>query len=168
MNDARLTIGITTRDRPDALQHCLRSLAVVTHLSPEVLVFDDASSRPVTDQLRGWSVPLDVRVIRDDRAPGYIAGRNRLMREASAPLVLLLDDDAALREGEAIERAVRLLDADPRLAAVAFAQCDREGARWDATIAARTAAEPSARIMNSSLQTRRYHTGAIDRCPAKN
>ena len=131
MTDVRLTIGITTRDRPDALQRCLRSLADVAHLSPEVLVFDDASSRPVTDQLRGWSVPVQVRVIRDDRAPGYIAGRNRLMREASAPLVLLLDDDAALRGGEAIERAVRLLEADPRLAAIAFAQCDRAGARWD-------------------------------------
>ena len=32
---------------------------------------------------------------------------------------------------EAIERAVRLLEADPRLAAVAFAQCDRAGSRWD-------------------------------------
>jgi GT2 family glycosyltransferase len=131
MNDVRLTVGITTRDRPGALECCLRSLAVVTHLSPEVLVFDDASSSPATEQLRGWSPPVEVRVTRDDRGPGYIAGRNRLMREASAPFVLLLDDDAALRDGEAIERAVRLLEADPRLAAVGFAQCDRAGVRWD-------------------------------------
>jgi GT2 family glycosyltransferase len=53
------------------------------------------------------------------------------VREAAAPIVLLLDDDAALLGGEAIERAVRLLETDPRLAAVAFAQCDRAGIRWD-------------------------------------
>ena len=131
MSEVRLTIGITTRDRPDALERCLRSLALVSHLSPEVLVFDDASSTPVTEWLAGRSVPVDVRVLRDERAPGYIAGRNRLVREAAAPFVLLLDDDAALFGGEAIERAARLLEADPRPAAIAFAQCDRTGARWD-------------------------------------
>ena len=49
MSGARLTIGITTRNRPEALRRCLRSLAVVAHLSPEVLVFDDASATPVSD-----------------------------------------------------------------------------------------------------------------------
>ena len=47
MNAARITIGVTTRNRPEALEGCLRSLAFVSHLSPEVLVFDDASSVPV-------------------------------------------------------------------------------------------------------------------------
>jgi GT2 family glycosyltransferase len=131
MNDVRLTIGITTRNRPDALERCLRSLAVVAHLSPEVLVFDDASSPPVIDRLGTWRVPVRVRVLRDDRAPGVIVGRNRLMREASASAVLLMDDDAAILESEAIERALQLLDDDRQLGAIGFAQCDLTGARWD-------------------------------------
>ena len=94
-------------------------------------MFDDASAPPATDRLRGCSLPTEVRVLRDDRGSGYITGRNRLVREAVAPNVLLLDDDAALLGGQAVERAVRLLEADPRLAAVAFAQCDRAGSRWD-------------------------------------
>jgi glycosyltransferase involved in cell wall biosynthesis len=106
MNAGRLTIGITTRDRPQALERCLRSLALVSHQSPEVLVFDDASSPPV-------------------------AGRNRLVREASGRAVLLMDDDAALVDAAGIDRAVRLLDADRTLGAIAFAQCDLTGARWD-------------------------------------
>ncbi len=81
----RLTIGITTRDRPEALERCLRSLALVSHLSPEVLVFDDASSPPVREQVTAWAPPVPVRVLRDDRAPGCAAGRNRLVREASGP-----------------------------------------------------------------------------------
>jgi len=134
MNAVPLTIGITTRDRPEALRRCLRSLQAVAHLAPEVLVFDDASATPVVeqlDQLTEADLPVRARVLRDDRAPGYIAGRNRLVREAAAPAVLLLDDDAALLDGEAVERALGLLDRDPRVAAVAFAQSDRNGTPWD-------------------------------------
>jgi GT2 family glycosyltransferase len=131
MNVVRLTIGITTRNRPEALQRCLRSLAVVAHLSPEVLVFDDASSTPASDQIAAWDVPVPVRVLRDDSAPGVIVSRNRLVREASASAVFLMDDDAAFLNAEALERALRLLDADRQLGAIAFAQCDLTGARWD-------------------------------------
>lgn len=131
MNGARLAIGITTRDRPEALERCLRSLAVVSHLSPEVLVFDDASSAPVIGSLAGWNLPMPVRVLRDDRAPGYIVGRNRLVREASAPVVLLMDDDAALVGSDGIERGIAVLETDPVVAAVAFAQCDKGGTKWD-------------------------------------
>lgn len=131
MNGVRLTIGITSRNRPDALHRCLRSLAVVGHLSPDVLVFDDASSTPVVDCLAAWDLPLPVRILRDDRAPGYITGRNRLMLEASTPAVLLMDDDAALVSGASIARALRVLEGDERVGAIAFAQCGADGARWD-------------------------------------
>ena len=131
MSAVRLTIGITTRNRPAALERCLRSMALVAHLSPEVLVFDDASLPPVADRLTEWNLAVPLRVVRDNRGPGNIVGRNRLVREASAPLVLLMDDDAALFGSEPIERAMRLADADPRLGAVAFAQCSLGGERWD-------------------------------------
>ena len=128
---ARLTIGITTRNRPEALQRCLRSLAVVAHLSPEVLVFDDASATPVSDQIGAWDLPVAVRVLRDDSAPAYIVGRNRMVREASASAVFLMDDDAAVFGAEALEAALRVLDADRQIGAVAFAQCELGGERWD-------------------------------------
>jgi glycosyltransferase involved in cell wall biosynthesis len=38
------------------------------------------------------------RVLRDESAPGYIVGRNRLVRHALNPTVLLLDDDASILE----------------------------------------------------------------------
>ena len=131
MNAVRLTIGITTRDRPAALERCLRSISVLAHLSPEVLIFDDASAVPVSDSVAAWDLPMPVRVLRDDRAPGYIAGRNRLVREASAAVALLMDDDAAFLSAEGVEHAVRLLETDRVLGAIAFAQCDRHGTRWD-------------------------------------
>jgi GT2 family glycosyltransferase len=123
-----LSVGITTRDRPGSLNTCLQSLDALRGLSPEILVFDDGSNPPARDHLLPWSV--DVRVLRDDRSPGCAAGRNRLVREASAPLVLLVDDDARILTRESIEQALAILNADPRVAAVAFAQAEADGRSW--------------------------------------
>jgi GT2 family glycosyltransferase len=123
----RLTIGITTRNRPESLRRCVASLDHIAHLSPEVLVFDDASEVPVISTL---APQPRLRVIRDERGPGNIVGRNRLMREASADAVLLLDDDAALLDGSGIERAMTILAEDDTVAAVAFAQANTDGRPW--------------------------------------
>jgi GT2 family glycosyltransferase len=131
MNPTRLTVGITTRDRPKALERCLQSLTAIAHLSPEVLIFDDASAKPIDQQLAGRGLSVRFRVLRADDAPGMIVGRNRMVREAIASAVLLLDDDAGLIDGRSIDEALQLLDGDPRVAAVAFAQSDRHGTRWD-------------------------------------
>lgn len=141
MTTPRLSIGITTRDRRDALIRCVKSIDAVAHLDPEILVFDDASTVPATTQLAGQPYADRARVIRDEHAPGYIAGRNRLMRHSSAPYVLLLDDDAALLENGAVDRALAVLDADERVAAVAFAQADSNGNPWDVTMQASRSVE---------------------------
>ncbi|HSC28357.1 MAG TPA: glycosyltransferase [Vicinamibacterales bacterium] len=132
-----LTVGITTRNRPGALQRCLASLRHIAHLDPEVLVFDDASTPPAAGGNSG------VRLIRDDEGAGYIAGRNRLVREAAAPLILLLDDDAALVEARGVERAMQILLADVQVAAVAFAQADGDGLPWAGRMQPGTGHSPS-------------------------
>lgn len=129
-----LTVGVTTRNRRDALRTCISSLAALEPLAPEILVFDDASDEPVADHLAGLLAGLHVRVIRDEAAPGYIAGRNRLVREARGPLVLLLDDDARLLEAAAVERAMALMNRDRSVAAVAFAQGEVDGRPWPAAM----------------------------------
>lgn len=128
----RLTIGITTKNRPDALSACLESLGVLRGLDPEILVFDDGSEPPAK------AAPLtgvtQVRLLRDDACPGYIVGRNRLVRAASAPSVLLLDDDTRVFSRESVEQALAVLAADPRVAAVAFAQAEADGSPWPASM----------------------------------
>ena len=111
----RITVGITTRNRPASLSRCLASLGRIAHLAPQILVFDDGSDPPVV-------TPPGVTLMRDATAPGYIAGRNRLVHAAAAPFVLLLDDDAALIDGEGVERALDLFERDARIGAVGFPQ----------------------------------------------
>lgn len=147
-----LSIGITTRDRPAALRRCVRSIVSVLGpadpLAPwppdlEILVFDDNSVLPASEQL-GPALAARVRVLRDTRGPGYIAGRNALVRAAAHGRVLLLDDDAMLIERQAIERAIAVIDGDPRVAAVAFAQAERDGRPWPAAMQPGIAAVPAA------------------------
>ena len=128
---ARLTIGVTTRNRPAALERCVRSLTYLEPLVARIVVFDDASDTSV-EELVHSSAPrgVDVRVIRDERAVGNIAGRNRLVQEAVTELVLLLDDDAVILDAGPVERALNLMMGDTRVAAVAFAQGEADGQRW--------------------------------------
>jgi hypothetical protein len=55
------------------------------------------------------------------------AARNRIAREARTPWVLDLDDDAFVLSRAAVQQAIRVLETDPRVAAVAFPQCDEAG-----------------------------------------
>jgi GT2 family glycosyltransferase len=75
-----------------------------------------------------------VRVIRSDQARGGIAGRNALVKEARHDLVLLLDDDAMLLDAGAVTDAVGVMERDPVVAAVAFAQAERDGSPWPASM----------------------------------
>jgi GT2 family glycosyltransferase len=133
MSDAkpRLTIGITTRNRHGALKRCVESLRHLEHLAPEILVFDDASDEPVATTL---AAQPRLHIIRDDRGPGNIVGRNTLMAQATAEVVLLLDDDAALLEAGGVERALEILSSDDEVAAVAFAQANEDGRPWPETM----------------------------------
>ncbi len=123
-----LSIGITTRNRPEALRACLESLALLEHLSPEVLVYDDGSTIPIERQLDGVSIP--VRILSERPGDGPIVGRNRIVAAAGAELVLLLDDDARLLTAEAVEKGVDTIGSDARVGAVAFAQAEADGRPW--------------------------------------
>src|ERR1043165_3339773 len=136
-----LTVGITTRNRPTALAACLASLRAIVHLDPEILVFDDGSE-PAVDP-RTTAGDTSARVIRDAGSPGYIVGRNRLVREAASEFVLLLDDDAKLIGAAAVDAAIAVLRRDPGVGAVAFAQAEADGRPWPAGMQPSVAQVPS-------------------------
>src|ERR1700692_4820945 len=80
-----VTVGITTRNRPDALRRCLASIALIDDLVTEVIIVDDASDRaidPVLQQVPE-AIAEKTRIIQMPERPGYIVGRNRMMRLAA-------------------------------------------------------------------------------------
>jgi len=136
---ATLSIGIQTRNRPDALRACLRSLDRLSSLEPEVFVFDDASEPPA--EVTAGDVRPGVRFVRG--AGGSAVGRNRLVQQASADFVLLLDDDTLVLDARAVEEALAIVTRDPQVGAIAFAQANGDGTPWHAAMQPSTADEPS-------------------------
>jgi GT2 family glycosyltransferase len=130
---SRLAVGVCTRDRPDALVRCIRSLRALGELEGDVIVMDDGSRVPVEPALRealSSDAPPGLRVLRNETSRSLAAGRNTIARATASPYVLNLDDDAAIVDPEAIRAAVAVLDADPRVGAVALAQGDEQGRAW--------------------------------------
>lgn len=125
-----LTVGVATKNRPDALVRCLRSLRLLDAILAEAVVVDDGSDPPVEGPARAAlaaDLPPDVRFVRNEQSRNSSAGRNRIAREAATPWVLNLDDDAFIVTRRAVEMALRVMEADPQVGAVAFAQCDDAG-----------------------------------------
>jgi GT2 family glycosyltransferase len=127
---AHLTIGITTRHRPQALGRLITSLELLAEFEPEVVVFDDASEPSAAETLKTVPSSLPVRIIRDEYGAAYIVGRNRIVRESRTPFVLLLDDDAVILSASPVREAMELLHKDVSVAAVGFAQAEADGRPW--------------------------------------
>jgi GT2 family glycosyltransferase len=90
---ASLSVAISTRDRPDALERCLRSLAGGDARPAEVVVVDqsaDEATREVVDRCR-QSVGV-LTYVRS--APvGLAVSQNLAVAHATHPIVAVIDDD---------------------------------------------------------------------------
>ena len=87
----KITIAVCTRDRPDDLRNCLKSLDRLPNDGQEVIVIDNASQLPSTKE-----IVLEygrARYIREDR-PGLNCARNRAVKEARGEVIAFIDDDA--------------------------------------------------------------------------
>ena len=140
-----LSIGITTRDRPDALRTCLRSLETLAALTPEILVYDDGSERAAEGEVPGAG--QRIRFLRGSL--GCAGGRNWLVQEASREFVLLLDDDTVVFDGSAVTAALTTIAGDPAIGAIAFAQANADGTPWPVSMQPSRATEPS--IVNAFI-----------------
>jgi GT2 family glycosyltransferase len=107
---APVTVAITTLDRPDALDRCLRSLADGSVLPAEVVVVDQSpgqTAKPVV--ARAGRLPACRYV--HDRGEGLGRGQNLAVRASTQAAVAVLDDDCVAGE-RWLETAARLLDRD--------------------------------------------------------
>jgi GT2 family glycosyltransferase len=92
-----LTVVVPTYNQADLLRECLRSLLDQT-LPPdryEVVVVDDGATDHTAAVLGEVTPP--VRVVRFPSNRGRAAARNAGIREARAPLVVLVDSDIVVR-----------------------------------------------------------------------
>ena len=88
-----LSVAISTRDRPDALERCLAALAAGDVLPAEIVVVDQSAgdeTRAVVDRARGTGIPITY--VRQEPL-GLAVSQNTAVARASRPVIAVLDDD---------------------------------------------------------------------------
>jgi GT2 family glycosyltransferase len=116
-DSGEVLVGIVTRNRHRVLPEAIESALCQTYPRVQVAVLDDGSEDD-TPQLR--SKYPSVRWIRWEQSRGYLEARNYLMRESNADFYLSLDDDSWFMNDDEIDIAVQHMEANPKVAAVAF------------------------------------------------
>jgi glycosyltransferase involved in cell wall biosynthesis len=107
-----ISVLVCTRDRPQALARCLRSLNELDYPAYEVVVVDNCScDAKVAHIIEG----AGFRYVREDR-PGLDWARNRGIQESRHEIVAFIDDDAIASRGWL--RAISRVFVDPEVMAV--------------------------------------------------
>jgi glycosyltransferase involved in cell wall biosynthesis len=105
----RVSVVICTRDRPQDLDRCLKSISRVDYPDREILVVDNGpSDERAADVARQWGA----RYIAE-AAPGLSKARNRGARECTGEIIAYIDDDATAEPGWLLALVAEF--ADPRV-----------------------------------------------------
>lgn len=110
-------IGIVTRNRSGILPRALSSALQQHSCSLRVAVVDDESTDATSGVARDFP---SVHWTRWDTNRGLVAARNYLMTSASEHFFVSLDDDAWFVRGDEVSMALQVMEANHRVAAVAF------------------------------------------------
>lgn len=94
----KISVCIANYNGADVLLACIESvLKQKCSVSVEIIIHDDASSDNSIDLLK-FSYPT-LHLIRSDINVGFCISNNRMVRAAQGEYILLLNNDATLREG---------------------------------------------------------------------
>jgi glycosyltransferase involved in cell wall biosynthesis len=88
----RVTVAIITKDRPDQLERCLRSLVKQTDKKFNVLIVDSSSSKNTKKIVDSFKKKLNIRYFFENKL-GYSNARNRVLQEAKCDILVFTDDD---------------------------------------------------------------------------
>lgn len=107
MTDYRATVVIATRNRSGDLRNAIQS-ALAQTVQPEVVVVDDASTDDTLAMVAN-EFP-HVRLLRSEKALGYIVQRNRGAEAARSEVIVSIDDDAVFASTKTIEQTLLAFD----------------------------------------------------------
>lgn len=113
-----VTITIATRDRLEAVSRAIASCLAQTHPATQVHVYFDNSDPALVETVQTRFPEIRVTLSRD--STGYIALRNRAIREAEGKYVVVIDDDAYFTSPTTVQETVEVMEADEGIWGVAM------------------------------------------------
>lgn len=90
-----VTVAVATRERPDQLRTCLRSLLQLDYPRFEIVVVDNAPVTDATKALVDAEFSGALRYVQEPRR-GLAAAHNRALEEARGTIIAFTDDDVAV------------------------------------------------------------------------
>lgn len=119
--DLTISLVICTRDRPDSLKACLRSLQASSELPDEIIIVDNAPSTDLTHQI--VSEIQGVKYVLEP-SPGLDIARNTGILHSSSDIVAYTDDDVLVHSDWIFQ--LRRAFVDPEIVAVTGLVCAAE------------------------------------------
>lgn len=116
MSNPLVSAIILTRDRPDSVRDCLRSLEAQSYRPLEIIVVDNGEAdeaRTLADWIDDWDCDLPVNHLRSEPI-GFAALRQLGYGRATGELILSIDDDCVAAP-DLVERVVQRFGADSEL-----------------------------------------------------
>ncbi len=125
-------ILILSLDRPTETEAAIRSALDQKDLKSHLIIFDQGSSAETLGRLAGLIGGRgDALLASAGHNPGVAEGRNRASALGHGRVLIALDNDAVFADRSTAARAVTLLDAQPRLAALGFRIMNGDGSDDD-------------------------------------
>lgn len=116
-----IAVLVATRNRPESLLRCLKSILGQDYPNIEVLILDDFSKGiQICDLVSSEMGDPRVKCFRSDQQLGVAGARNFLMRKASGEIFIIIDDDAVFQDRNDLSLAVRHLSENPNVGILAF------------------------------------------------
>lgn len=116
-----ISVVICTRDRPEYVKECLRSLQTLSEVPDEIVVVDNAPSSNATQQIVA-QIP-GVKYVLEPQ-PGLDFARNAGIRHSSSELIAYTDDDVKVHPDWILQ--IRRAFQDPEVMAVTGLVCAAE------------------------------------------
>lgn len=125
-----ICVGIVTYNRRD---DCLRAIRSVHAQSvpSRVILYDNASTDGVGQAVR-QEFPR-TEIIRGDENAGVTVGRNRILDRVDSSECFFLDNDAVFTEPGTLDRSLRILNSNRRVAIVGLTIIEHRGVHWGST-----------------------------------
>jgi O-antigen biosynthesis protein len=109
-----VSVAVSARDRPDALDRCLASLAAGSAQPHDVVIVDQSSDERAADVVAAREADgLSLRYIRQHER-GLAVSQNTAIRAAAVDVVAVTDDDCVV-EGTWLETVAAAFEADSAL-----------------------------------------------------
>lgn len=122
--DLHISIAITTHNRLDDLRHTLDQIGRYEGQYHELIVCADGCCDGTQQYLKD-NYP-EIQLIENNPGEGSIPSRNRMIRMAKTPYVLLLDDDSYPIDEHFFDEAQQVMERHPEIGVLTFPQRSEE------------------------------------------